>query len=267
MTAKELRSWAVLAVILATFTVVYNIGEGVIAIYYGMEEESISLLGFGCDSFVEVFSAIICLIQLFTKDDIFKTQKEEKIEDPEKAKAAAEAKAAKRVADLKCERTSTRIIGVMLFLLALSAMASSVYRLAKHEKPETAVPGMVVSVLSLSFMYFLWFYKLKAAKILDSKTLESDAQCSKGCIQLSCTLFIGSLLQILGEKVFHTEGLWWVDAVAGFIIAIFILHDGYSCIKNASSKDFDGNCGCCQIVSKEGEIEEKPEEVPAENRV
>ena len=58
------------ALALAIFTIVYNLGEGVVAIYYGWEEESIALLGFGCDSFVEVTSAIIVLIQLLTKEKI-----------------------------------------------------------------------------------------------------------------------------------------------------------------------------------------------------
>ena len=44
---------------MAVFTIVYNVGEGLVAMYYGFEEESISLIGFGADSFVEVFSAII----------------------------------------------------------------------------------------------------------------------------------------------------------------------------------------------------------------
>ena len=69
-TKEEMISWAKAALALAIFTIVYNVGEGVVAIYYGMEEESIALLGFGLDSFVEVFSAIIVLIQLIMKEKI-----------------------------------------------------------------------------------------------------------------------------------------------------------------------------------------------------
>ena len=65
-----LIKWGKYAIALAVFTIVYNVGEGVVAIYYGWEEESISLLGFGCDSFVEVFSVTIVLIQLIIKDKI-----------------------------------------------------------------------------------------------------------------------------------------------------------------------------------------------------
>jgi divalent metal cation (Fe/Co/Zn/Cd) transporter len=76
---------------------------------------------------------------------------------------------------VECERKSTIIIGFLLIVLALSAMATAAHRLWNKEFPDTAVPGMVIAALSLSFMFFLWHYKLKAAKILNSKTLESDA--------------------------------------------------------------------------------------------
>lgn len=66
----HLLKWGKIAMALATFTIIYNVGEGVTAIYYGMEEESISLLGFGCDSFVEVFSAIIVVLQMTYKEKI-----------------------------------------------------------------------------------------------------------------------------------------------------------------------------------------------------
>lgn len=67
-------------------------------------------------------------------------------------------------------------------MLGASACAGSIYRLAHHEEPDTAVPGLIIAALSLSFMFCLWKYKLKAAKIVNSKTLEADAQCSLGCI-------------------------------------------------------------------------------------
>ena len=57
-----LLKWGKYAIYLAIFTIVYNIIEGVVSIMFGIEEESISLLGFGFDSFVEVFSAIIVLL-------------------------------------------------------------------------------------------------------------------------------------------------------------------------------------------------------------
>lgn len=110
---ETLIKWGKYAIALAVFTIVYNVGEGVVAIYYGWEEESISLLGFGCDSFVEVFSATIVLVQLLIKEKItegrrIKTDKKKNVE---------------------CERKSTIVIGILLVILALSAMGSAGHRL------------------------------------------------------------------------------------------------------------------------------------------
>ena len=62
--------------------------------------------------------------------------------------------------NIEKERMSTIVIGVLLILLACSAILSSIYRLVAHESPETAVPGMIIALASLSFMFFLWYYKL-----------------------------------------------------------------------------------------------------------
>ncbi len=46
------------AIILSFITIAYNILEGIISVYFGIEDETISLLGFGIDSFVEVISGV-----------------------------------------------------------------------------------------------------------------------------------------------------------------------------------------------------------------
>ena len=46
------------AFVLSIITIVYNIIEGIISVYFGIDDEALSLLGFGSDSFVEVISGI-----------------------------------------------------------------------------------------------------------------------------------------------------------------------------------------------------------------
>ena len=46
------------AFILSLITIFYNIVEGVISVYFGSEDETLALFGFGVDSFVEVISGI-----------------------------------------------------------------------------------------------------------------------------------------------------------------------------------------------------------------
>ena len=45
-----------LATILAVITITYNIIEKLVSIYFGFEDETLALFGFGVDSFVEVIS-------------------------------------------------------------------------------------------------------------------------------------------------------------------------------------------------------------------
>src|SRR5512143_3262038 len=52
---NKLYTWASA---LALITIFYNIAEGLVSVFFGLEDESMSLFGFGLDSFVEVVSGI-----------------------------------------------------------------------------------------------------------------------------------------------------------------------------------------------------------------
>ena len=46
------------AYLLSLFTIFYNIAEGVVSMLLGYEDETLTLFGFGADSFIEVMSGI-----------------------------------------------------------------------------------------------------------------------------------------------------------------------------------------------------------------
>jgi hypothetical protein len=52
---EKLYRWAS---ILALITIFYNLAEGMVSVFFGLEDETIALFGFGLDSFVEVISGI-----------------------------------------------------------------------------------------------------------------------------------------------------------------------------------------------------------------
>ena len=208
---EDLKGTAKTAKNLALFTVVYNIIEGLVSIYFGVEEESISLLGFGLDSFIEVSSAIIVLLKL-------------RHDDPD--------------ANLKHERRATFLIGVLFLLLGFSIVFNSGYELFQKGHPDTTVPGIVISLASLSFMFFLWKGKVKVGQRLNSSTVMADARCSLACIKLSLILLAGSLIYWLFPS------LWWVDSSAAILLSIFIFQEGKELIVNSRKEDFKGGCGC-----------------------
>ena len=53
--------WIKRAAALSWFTVIYNLAEGLVSVYFGFAADSIALFGFGLDSFVEMFSAAAVL--------------------------------------------------------------------------------------------------------------------------------------------------------------------------------------------------------------
>lgn len=217
--AQRTWSWVVLA--LAMFTVGWNAVEGVVSIRFGIEDESWALVGFGLDSFVEVFSALLV---------VFRVSKEIA---PEKQKAGHKEK------QLQIERLTARGAGGLLFMLGVLAVIGGAMRLADGGHPDSSVPSIVIASISLSFMFVLWFEKMRAARALSSATLSSDAACLFDCIKLSFVLLIGGLLFAIDDM------LWWVDAVVTIILGAFILKEGLGIVKNSFSASFDGSAHCC----------------------
>jgi divalent metal cation (Fe/Co/Zn/Cd) transporter len=199
---------------LARVTIGYNLLEGLVSMTFGVTDESVALFGFGVDSLIEVASAVMVLWRF-------------------RGERAIRPKSA-----LARERTATVTIGSLLVVLAIGTVAGAAWRLWAHAGPETAVPGLVVATLSLSFMVWLWRAKRRAAAALDSPTVRGDAACSLACIQLSTVLLAGSLCAFL------TPALWWADAVAAMGLALLIAREGVESVRAARRPDFRGGCGC-----------------------
>ena len=55
------KKWYDLAFILGVFTIAYNLIEGIIATWFGFEDETLALFGFGVDSFIDDFRNRHCV--------------------------------------------------------------------------------------------------------------------------------------------------------------------------------------------------------------
>ena len=201
-------NWRRRALWLSGLTIGYNLVEGLVSMAFGWADDSVALFGFGADSFIEVASACLVLWKLMDQGN------------------------------LERERKATLGIGWLFAFLATGIAGGAMLQLTARMHPPTTLPGLVISLLSLSFMAFLWQAKRQAAKALDSATLMADAACSLACIQLSVVLFLGSLLFLLAPA------LWWVDAASALGLALLIGKEGIGMIRAARSEGFTGGCGC-----------------------
>lgn len=212
--AGERTRWVRRAALLSWLTIGYNLVEAGVSMAFGWADESVALFGFGVDALIEVASAAMVLWRFRGESGAAAMPNEGR------------------------ERRATLIIGVLFVLLAVGTIAGAALRLAGGEPPETTVPGVVIALVSLSFMFFLWASKRRAATALDSATVASDAACSLACIQLSGILLVGSALYALAPA------LWWVDAAAAIALAILIGREGVEGIRAARRETFTGGCGC-----------------------
>lgn len=201
-----------IAIILSIITVVYNIAEGLISIYFGHSDDSLALFGFGVDSFVEVLSGIeiLHLTLRMKKNEINKWD--------------------------KFEQTALKITSVSFYMLSVGLIVGSVINLINNIKPETTLAGIVISVISILTMYILMRAKLNVGYKLNSEAIISDANCTKTCFYLSFILLTSSLL-------YEIFGIGYFDILGSLGIAYFSFTEGKEAM--FKSKINKISCNCC----------------------
>ena len=174
-------------------TVGYNTLEGLASIVAGGFAGSISLVGFGIDSLIEVASGGTAMWRL--RADVDEIRRE------------------------RVERASLRIIGVLFLLLAAYVAIDAVKTLWRHEAPGQSIAGIVIAALSLVVMPLLARAKRRVASGLSSRALHADATQTDLCMYLSAILLGGLVLNAL-------VGWWWADPLAALVMTPIIAREG-----------------------------------------
>jgi len=172
--------------VLNRLTIGWNAVEGVVAVWAGIVAGSVSLLGFGVDSGVEVSAALVLAWRLSREGGDDCTQAD--------------------------DRTATRLIAGSLALLAAWITFEAVGDLVVGARPEASPVGMAVAALSLLVMPWLARAKRRLAPALGSRAVEADAAQTDICAWLSAVLLAG-----LGANALL--GWWWADPLAAIGIA------------------------------------------------
>src|SRR5882672_10598945 len=175
------------------FTIAWNSLEGVIGITAGALAGSISLIGFGVDSLIEVTSGGALLWRM---------------------RASADHQASERA-----ERIALRIVGACFVALAVYVTYEAVATLIEKHAPERSIVGIVLAAVSLMVMPVLARAKRKVSAALGSAAMAADARQTDFCTYLSAILLGGLLL----NAVF---GLWWADPAAALIMVPIIGKEG-----------------------------------------
>jgi len=203
-----------LAYILAIITVFYNLAEGAISVLMGIQDETLSLFGFGVDSFVEVFSGIGIWHMLYRMRNSGTENKD------------------------AFEKTALKITGYSFYILTAGLLASSAINIYHNHKPETTFWGAVIGAVSILSMWLLIKYKLVAGRALNSKAIIADANCTKTCMYLSVILLVSSI----GYEI---TGLGFIDSIGALGIAYYSFREGKESIEKSKSDEAGCSCDHC----------------------
>lgn len=193
---------------LSLFTIIYNIGEGLISMILGYKDDTLTLFGFGVDSFIEVMSGfgIAVMILRITQN-------------PDSPKN-------------KFEIRALKITGTAFYLLSVGLLIGIVTNIITNHKPESTIWGIVISVISIIVMIWLMSAKKSVGNKLNSEPIISDSNCTRVCVYMSIVLLVSSL-------IYEFTGFAYADVIGAGGLIYFSITEGREAFEKARGKN------CC----------------------
>ena len=189
------------------FTIAWNALEGLVAVLAGVLAGSISLVGFGIDSFIEVTSGAALLWRMSVDADVQRRERN--------------------------ERRARKIVGTCFLGLSGYMTYESAMDLWSKKAPEHSIPGIILACVSFVVMPLLARAKRRVGRALGSAAMQADAKQTEFCAYLSGILLAGLLLNAL-------FGLWWADPLAGLVMVPIIAKEGIEGLRGKACDDCAG---------------------------
>lgn len=193
--------------LLSWTTIGWNTVEGVVAIASGIVAGSVALIGFGVDSYVEVFAGVVILWRL-SKEAHGHTVSE------------------------AAERRAVKLIAATFIILAVGIAIESARKLLTGEHPHESTVGIGLTIVSLIVMPLLSRAKRRVGQQLDSRAIQADATETLLCVWLSAIVLVGLVLNA-------AFGWWWADPIAGFGIVYVAGREG---LEHWKAEEVDDCC-------------------------
>ncbi len=200
------------ALYLSIFTILYNIAEGLISTIIGFQDESLTLFGFGVDSFIETASGVGIFAMVIRI-----------IRNPNSSKSSFEI-------------TALQITGWSFYIFSAGLTLSAIVSVIIGKQPESTFWGVIISLVSIVSMLALIYYKKLVGKNLNSHAIIADANCNVVCVYMSLTLLASSFL-------YEVFSIPFVDAAGAIGLVYFSIKEGKECFEKARSMSDSCSCG------------------------
>lgn len=200
---------------LGYFTIAFNILEGVISLGFGAADETLTLFGFGIDSFIEVLSGIGIVAMILRIR-----------QNPDTPRSIF-------------EKNALRLTGISFYLLSVGLLVTAFLNILSGHKPENTLAGVIISLVSIASMWALVSAKRKVGRALNSQPILADANCTLICIYMSLVLLASSFLYML-------TGFGLMDSLGSIGLIYFAFKEGREAFEKASGIE---TCHCSEISS------------------
>lgn len=190
------------AMFFAVLTIIFNIAEGLVSIWFGVSDDMLTLSGFGVDSFIETISAIGVVVMITRIRN-----------NPETDKS-------------RFEVSALKLTGWCFYVLAVILAIGAIFNIVHGHKPESTTAGAIISLISIASMIGLIVVKKRLGVALSCGPLIADANCNLVCVYMSVVLLIASGAFAL----FH---LGWIDTVGTAGIIFFSVKEGRESLERA----------------------------------
>ncbi len=187
---------------LETFSVSWDVLEGIIATIAGFASGSTTLLGYGFESVIEVTAAGTLLRRL---------RKERQDEG----------------ASERLERRALRIVGVLFLVLAAYVSYDAISKLVQGVAPESSIVGMGMAAATIVVMPPLALAKRRTGRKLGSDALVADSRETIASTYLAVTVLAGLGLYQLFDWT-------WSDSVAALAMVPYLLWSGVDAWRDAT---------------------------------
>lgn len=167
-------------------TLAWMLVECGVALFAAWHARSVALLAFCSDSFVELLSAVVVLLQFAP---VFRLSRER----------------------------AARVAALLLF--ALAAVVVVLAAVSWRQPAETSGAGMAITALALVVMPILAALKRKEARKLGNAALAADAAQSATCAWLAAVTLVG----LAANALWH---ITWIDSAAALVAVPILVIEG-----------------------------------------
>lgn len=182
---------------LALLIVVWDVMEGAVAVTAGLAAGSIALIGFGIDSSIEVFAALVVLWQL-------------------------------RGGGGRRRRPALRALAITFWVLAVYVTAEAVGELVGGSEAKESTVGIALNVVALAVMVPVAVAQWRTGRQLDNEVLVAQAKETWLSNALSVNVLVGLGLNALFRWA-------WADPLVALVVAAFSAYAGIDAWREAGT--------------------------------